>query len=100
VEKKESFTKGDLVHEVAESTGQKIKDVTVAVDAVLDAVMGAVAGGRKVSLVGFGVFEARVRAPRQGRNPQAPDQVVEIPARTVPAFKPGKAFKDRVADSQ
>lgn len=96
VEKKESFTKVDLVHAVAEAAELKVKDATVAVEAVLDAVVNAVASGQKVSLVGFGVFEARTRAPRQGRNPQSPTQVVEIPARTVPAFKPGKAFKDKV----
>ncbi len=99
MEKKESFTKVDLVHAVAESAGLKVKDATMAVEAVLNAVVDAVAAGQKVSLVGFGVFEARVRAPRQGRNPQTPDQVVEIPARTVPTFKPGKAFKDKVAEA-
>lgn len=99
MEKKESFTKVDLVHVVAESAGLKIKDATAAVEALLDAVVDAVSKGQKVSLVGFGVFEARVRAPRQGRNPQTPEQVVEIPARTVPTFKPGKAFKDKVAQS-
>ena len=51
--------------------------------------------GRKVAIAGFGTFETRRRAARQGRNP-ATGQTITIAAATVPAFKAGKGLKDRV----
>jgi DNA-binding protein HU-beta len=59
--------------------------------------MEAVAAGDKVTLVGFGSFEARERAAREGRNPQT-GKTLQIPATTVPGFSAGKQFKDLVAD--
>ena len=58
--------------------------------------MEAVAGGDKVSLVGFGSFEPRDRKARDGRNPQT-GKTIKIPATTVPAFSAGKGFKQLVA---
>jgi len=57
--------------------------------------MGALAEGEKVQLVGFGTFEVRERAAREGRNPRT-KEVIQIPASKVPVFKPGKDFKDLV----
>ena len=51
--------------------------------------------GEKVSLVGFGTFETRKRAARKGRNPQTGKEM-KIAAKTVPAFRPGKALKDQI----
>jgi len=51
--------------------------------------------GDKVQLVGFGTFEVRERSARKGRNPQTGDEI-DIPAASVPAFKAGKALKDKV----
>jgi DNA-binding protein HU-beta len=48
-------------------------------------------------LVGFGSFEPRQRAARDGRNPQT-GQTIQIPATTVPAFSAGKQFKEMVAE--
>ena len=67
-----------------------------AVQAVLDAIVGAVAKGEKVTLPGFGTFEARERSARQGRNPQTGESM-EIAASTAPAFKAGSAFKQAVS---
>jgi DNA-binding protein HU-beta len=67
------------------------------VAATIDAITAALAKGEKVQLVGFGTFEVRKRAPRKGRNPQDPSKVINIPGKTVPAFRPGKALKDRVS---
>jgi DNA-binding protein HU-beta len=70
-----------------------------AVKAVLQSehslIAGAVSGNDKVAYIGFGTFEQRDRQARKGRNPQTGEEI-EIPATTVPAFKPGKAFKDAV----
>ncbi len=58
-------------------------------------VQNAVKAGDKVSLIGFGTFEARERAAREGKNPQTGEKI-KIAACKVPAFKAGKAFKDLV----
>lgn len=49
----------------------------------------------KVQIAGFGTFEMRERADRTGRNPSN-GEIIEIPVGKIPAFKPGKAFKDAV----
>ena len=54
-----------------------------------------VSKGKKVTLVGFGTFEPRKRAARNGRNPQT-GKAIKIPAKTVPVFSAGKKFKDVV----
>lgn len=61
----------------------------------MDEVKNAVAAGESVQLVGFGTFDARERSAREARNPQT-GETIKIPAKKVPAFKPGKAFKDAV----
>jgi DNA-binding protein HU-beta len=89
------MNKSELIAKVAEETGLSKKDATKSVDAVLDAIAGALKNGEKVQLVGFGNFEVRERSARKGRNPQTGEEI-EIPASKVPAFKPGKALKDGI----
>ena len=72
------------------------KETDACLSATIDTIMEAVAGGEKVTLVGFGSFEPRERQAREGRNPQT-GETIAIAARTVPAFSAGKAFKDKVA---
>ncbi|MFA0889015.1 MAG: HU family DNA-binding protein [Synergistales bacterium] len=91
------MTKTDLVNELAKSTNMSKKMAAHAVDALVGAIQGALAKGEKVQLVGFGTFEVRERAARQGRNPQNPKKVIKIPAKKVPVFRAGKALKDQVA---
>ena len=83
------MNKTELIAAVAEKAGIAKKDAEKAVNATLDAI------GDKVQLVGFGTFETRRREARTGRNPRT-KEAFEIPASTVPAFKPGKALKDQV----
>ena len=64
-------------------------------NAFMDSVKEAIAKGDKVSLLGFGAFEVRERAARKGKNTRTGDKLV-IAACKVPAFKPGKALKDKV----
>jgi len=88
--------KTELIHEVAEQAGLSNKKAGEALTAVFEAISAALEKGDKVQVAGFGVFEARQRAAREARNPQNPSQTVKVPARKVPAFRPGKALKDRV----
>ena len=87
--------KAELIDNVASKTGLTKKDATAAVDAVFSSIQSTLAKGEKVQLIGFGNFEVRQRAARKGRNPKTGAEI-EIPASTVPAFKPGKALKDAV----
>ena len=87
--------KQELIAKVAESADLTKKDAEKAVNAVFASVSEFLAKGEKVQLIGFGTFETRERAAREGRNPQTGDSI-KIAATTVPAFKAGKAFKDAV----
>ena len=89
------MNKAELIDAVADSADLSKADATRAVDAVLDTVTGALKRGEQVSLVGFGTFEVRERAARQGRNPQT-GATIQIAASRAPAFKAGKALKDAV----
>ena len=75
------------------------KDVAPVVDEVFAQIQAALAKGDKCTFVGFGVFEVRERAAREGRNPQDPSKVVLIPAKKVPVFRPGKDLKDSVVNA-
>ncbi|MFC4653391.1 HU family DNA-binding protein [Lactococcus nasutitermitis] len=87
--------KQDLIAEVAAKTGLTKKDSEKAVNAFGESVTEFLAKGEKVQLIGFGTFETRERAAREGRNPQT-GAAIKIAATTVPAFKAGKALKDAV----
>ncbi len=90
------MTKVELIAQVAENAELTKKQAEKAVNAMLDSVTNALAGGDKVSLVGFGSFEVRSRAAHTGRNPHT-GKSINIPASKLPAFKAGKALKDAVA---
>lgn len=89
------MNKGDLVDAVASTTGESKGTASSAVDAVLDAITGALKSGEKVQISGFGTFEVRHRAARTGRNPQTGAEI-QIAASNAPAFKAGKALKEAV----
>ena len=86
-----------LIAAVAEKTDLSKKDADAAVSAVLGAITDALKAGDKIQLVGFGTFEVRNRAAKQGRNPRT-GETMTVPASKVPAFKAGKALKDAVAE--
>lgn len=90
------MTKAELVSAIAEKTELTKKDSKKALAAVVDSITEALKKGDKVALVGFGTFEVRTRAARQGINPQTKKKI-NIPATKVPAFKAGKALKEVVA---
>lgn len=89
------MNKSDLIAAVATEAKLSKKDADAAVSAVFGAVTDALKKGDKVQLVGFGTFEVRERAAKQGRNPATGASMI-IPASKVPAFKAGKALKDSV----
>ena len=90
------MTKTELINAVAEKAELSKKDAEKAVSAVLEGIPDPLISGEKVQLVGFGTFEVRDRAAREGKNP-ATGEVIQIEATKVPAFKAGKALKDAVA---
>ena len=91
------MNKTELIAAVAEKTDLSKKDADAAVSAVLGAITDALKAGDKIKLVGFGTFEVRNRAAKQGRNPRT-GETMTVPASKVPAFKAGKALKDAVAE--
>ena len=90
------MNKAELISSISEKTELTKKDAEKALNAMLETITEALSSGDKVQLVGFGTFEARERAERQGRNPQTGEKIT-ISATKVPVFKAGKALKDAVA---
>ncbi len=89
------MNKSDLIQAVAEKSGLTKKDSASAIDAILDGITDSLVNGENVQLIGFGTFEVRSRKEREGRNP-ATGEIMKIEASKVPAFKAGKALKDKV----
>lgn len=88
-------SKQELVEAVAVATDLSKKDSEAAVKAVFDSITSFLSKGDDVTLVGFGKFDVRHRAAREGRNPQT-GATIKIAASKVPGFKAGKALKDAV----
>lgn len=91
------MTKAELVTSIAEKTGLTKKDSEKALAAFVDTVTETLAKGDSIQLVGFGTFEVRERAAREGINPRTKEKI-EIDATKVPAFKAGRALKDAVSE--
>ena len=89
------MNKAELITSMAEKSQLTKKDAESALKAFIDSVQEALENGDKVQLIGFGTFETRERAAREGRNPRT-KETITIPASTVPVFKAGKEFKERV----
>lgn len=92
------MNKSELIDHVAERAGLTKKVAADAVESVFSVISDALAKGEKVTLVGFGTFEVRERAAREGVNP-ATKEPIHIPATKVPAFKAGKALRELVRNS-
>ena len=85
----------ELVNEVAELAKVSKKEAGQVLSAIIDTIEESVKNGERVTLVGFGTFERRERAARNGRNPQTGAEI-KIPAKKVPAFSAGKKFTELV----
>lgn len=89
------MNKAELIKEMAKKADLSKAGAEKALDAFMECIAEALADGEKVSLIGFGSFEAKPRAEREGRNPQT-GETVRIPACIAPTFKAGKGLKDKV----
>ena len=85
----------ELVNVVSCESGIGKKEVEAVVSAAIDAVTEALKSGDKVQIIGFGTFEVKETAAREGRNPQT-GETISIPAGKKPSFSPAKALKDAV----
>ena len=89
------MTKAELVEDVARAAELTKKDAERLVEIVFESIIDTLNQGEKIELRGFGVFRVRERGARRGRNPKTGDPV-DIPAKRVPYFKPGKELKELI----
>ena len=93
------MTKSDLIEKLASKHLQlTAKDVELAIKDILDQMTNTLSQGDRIEVRGFGSFSLHYRAPRVGRNPKSGEKV-ELGAKYVPHFKPGKELRERVNDS-
>ena len=90
------MNKTELIAAIAEKAGLSKKDAERALNATIDAITASLVAGDKVQVSGFGIFEAKTREARIGRNPRTKEEI-KIPATRLPAFKASKTLKDAVA---
>lgn len=91
-----NMNKQDLISQASELSDVPHATTEVILNNILDVIAGALAKRDKVTLIGFGTFEAKFQAGRKGINPQTREPI-DIPPKTVPKFKAGKDLKARVA---
>ena len=91
------MNKTELIAAAAQAAGMTKKDTERVLNAALETITATLVKGEKVQLSGFGTFEVKERDARVGRNPRT-KEAVEIPATSVPVFKPSTALKDIVAN--
>lgn len=90
------MNKTELTVAMAEKLNKPKKEVEEFLNAFTDTVTETLQEGDKVQITGFGTFETRERAARQGRNPKKPDEIIKIPATVAPVFKAGRTLKDSI----
>ena len=90
------MNKSELIEDIARRTKLPSAEVASVIESFVDAVKRSVVRGDRVVLSGFGTFHRKARARRTARNIWA-DEAVSVPATNVPAFKPGKPFREAVA---
>ncbi len=86
----------ELAARVADRAGVQRRVANQVMTAVFETISDALESNEKITIAGFGTFEARERAGRVGRNPRT-GEAIRIEARRVPAFAPGKGLRDRVS---
>ena len=89
------MTKADLVEKVAREADMTKKDAEQLVEIIFDSIIETLNSGEKIELRGFGSFRVRERNSRRGRNPKT-GAAVDIPAKRVAYFKPGKELKELI----
>lgn len=89
------MNKADIIGKVHEVLGGTKADAERAVECVIENVVSSLKKGNEVSIAGLGIFSAKMRPARQGRNPRTGESI-EVPAMRVPKFRAAKALKDAV----
>jgi integration host factor subunit beta len=90
------MTKSELIEALAEKYPHlPIKEVEAGVKGIIDNMAETLAEGERIEIRGFGSFSLHYRAPRVGRNPKTGESV-NLEAKYVPHFKPGKELRERV----
>ena len=89
------INKANLIEKVQEENDFTKAQAEQIVDMIFDCIVDEVKKGGTVSVAGFGIFEAKKRAARMGRNPKT-GETIQIKASTSPKFRPAKAFKEAV----
>jgi DNA-binding protein HU-beta len=87
--------KQDFIKAVADSANVSQSTASDCFDAVVGTITKSLKNGDKLTFVGFGTFDVKSRAARQGRNPRT-GETIQIKAAKIPSFKAGKALKDAV----
>lgn len=90
------MTKADLVSSIADKMETSKAEAERFLNTFIDEVTVCLKKKQEVRLVGFGTFKVSKRKARLGRNPQTGKEI-KIPARNVPAFRPGTELKKVVA---
>jgi len=89
------MNKAELIEAVSTETGLTKRTSKEAIDAVISAITDSLAREERVTLVGFGTFQVMERKARRGVNPQTRG-TIQIPAKKVPKFRPGKGLREKV----
>ncbi len=89
------MTKADLIAEVSRAVGMTRQDSKIIVETIFESIVKTLHASEKIEIRGFGSFRTRQRKPRIGRNPRTGARV-EVPAKTVPYFKPSKELKGMI----
>ena len=94
------MTKSELIENiVAKQVQLSVRDVELAVKAIIDMMSQSLASGGRIEIRGFGSFSLHYRSPRTGRNPKTGD-AVQLSGKNVPHFKPGKNLREQVNASR
>ena len=91
------MNKTELIDIVAKKSGMTKVEIESLLTITLETIVETVAKGERVTLVGFGSFEARERKARYGRNPQSGEKLY-IPSARIPTFSVGNFFKNKVSN--
>lgn len=89
------MNKAALVEKINDVLGGTKVESEKAVEAVFDTIKETLSKGEEVSVAGFGIFEAKMRAARTARNPRT-GEPIQVPAMRTPKFRAAKALKDAV----
>ena len=94
------MTKSELVRALSEKLPElQQRDVELAVNCMLEQMTKALEDGERIEIRGFGSFNIHQRPPRLARNPKTGESV-DLPAKTVVHFKPGKQMRDHVNNAR